>query len=130
MKAVPVVDLKAQYHSIRSEIDNVISRVLERGAFILGDEVAACEQEFAAYCGTAYGVGVDSGTAALHIALLACEIGEGDEVITTSHTAVATVAAIEMAGARPVLVDIDPLFYTINPARMETAITPKTRAII
>lgn len=130
MTTIPVVDLKAQYHSIRPEIDEAISHVLERGTFILGDEVAAFEQEFASYCGTTYGVGVDSGTAALHIALLACEIGAGDEVITVAHTAVATVAAIEMAGARPVLVDIDALRYTIDPDRIEAAITPRTQAII
>jgi len=130
MKKVPVVDLKTQYHNIRFEIDEAISRVLARGVFVLGEEVAAFEQEFASYCGVAHGVGVDSGTAALHIALLACEIGEGDEVITTSHTAVATVAAIEMTGARPVLVDIDPLRYTIDPEQIKAAITPRARAII
>src|SRR4051812_26740231 len=119
MKSIPVINLKAQYQSIGPEIDEAISRVLGRGTFILGDEVAAFEQEFASFCGAAHSVGVDSGTAALHIALLTCEIGKGDEVITSSHTAVATVAAIEMSGAHPVLVDIDPLCYTIDPKRIE-----------
>jgi dTDP-3-amino-3,4,6-trideoxy-alpha-D-glucose transaminase len=130
MQEIPVIDLKAQYQSIRSEIDPIVSRVLEHGTYILGEEVAAFEREFAAYCGAAYGVGVGSGTAALHLALLACGIGPGDEVITVSHSAVATVAAIEMAGACPVLMDIDPPFYTINPARMDAAITSRTRAVI
>ncbi len=88
------------------------------------------EQEFASYCGVAQGVGVGSGTAALHLALLACDIGPGDEVITVSHTAVATVAAIEMSGAQAVLVDIDPLRYTIDPEKLEAAVTPRTRAVI
>lgn len=130
MQEIPVIDLKAQYQSIRHELDPVVSRILEHGTYILGEEVVAFEQEFAAYCHVNYGVGVGSGTAALHLALLACGISPGDEVITVSHSAVATVAAIEMAGACPVLVDIDPLFYTINPARMEAAITSRTRAVI
>jgi dTDP-4-amino-4,6-dideoxygalactose transaminase len=130
MKAIPVIDLKTQYRNIHHEIDEAISHVLERGTFILGDEVTTFEQEFASYCNAAYGVGVDSGTAALHIALLTCKIGAGDEVITTSHTAVATVAAIEMSGARPILVDIDPVRYTIDPDRIAAVITPRTRAII
>lgn len=127
---IPVVDLKAQYNSIRSEIDAAISQVLESGNFVLGQEVDTFEKEFASFCGVQYGIGVGSGTAALHIALLACGVGEGDEVITVSHTAPATVTAIEMSGARPVLVDIDPTQYTLNPEFFEAAITPRTRAVI
>jgi dTDP-3-amino-3,4,6-trideoxy-alpha-D-glucose transaminase len=130
MQEIPVLDFKTQYKNIRREIDAAVSRVLEHGVYILGESVAAFEQEFAAYCGVSHGIGVGSGTEAIHVALLACGVGPGDEVITVSHTAVATVAAIEMAGARPVLVDIDPLRYTINPDKFEAAITSKTRAVI
>lgn len=127
---IPVFDLKRQYASIRDEVGVALSRVFEKGYFILGEEVEAFEQEFAKYCEVGYAVGVGSGTEALHLALLACGVGAGDEVITVSHTAVATVAAIELTGARPVFVDIDPIRYTLDPARLETAITPHTRAII
>lgn len=105
---IPLADLKAQYHSIKEEIDRAISNVLESSQFILGDEVAAFEAEFAAYCGAAYGIGLNSGTSALHLALLAAGAGPGDEVITVPFTFVATVAAIIYTGARPVFVDIDP----------------------
>jgi len=104
--------------------------VLEGGWYILGEQVAAFESEFASRCGVAHAVGVGSGTAALHLALAACGVGPGDEVITVSHTATATVAAIELAGARPVLVDIDPMCYTLDPDWLEAAITPRTRAVI
>jgi dTDP-4-amino-4,6-dideoxygalactose transaminase len=121
---------KAQYLSYKSEIDTAISRVLDSGWYILGKEVKAFEKEFTGYIGVAHGIGVGSGTEALHLALVACGIGRGDEVITVSHTAVATVAAIELAGATPVLVDIDPEFYTIDPDKIESAITTHTKAII
>ena len=121
---------KAQYLSYKSEIDAAISRVLDSGWYIIGKEVKAFEEEFAGYIGVAHGIGVGSGTEALHLALRACDIGRGDEVITVSHTAVATVAAIELAGATPVLVDIDPDFYTIDPEKIESAITSNTKAII
>lgn len=127
---IPFVDLKAQYHSIKAEIDAAISNVLENSSFILGSEVAAFEEEFAAYCGSGIGIGVNSGTSALHLALLAAGIGEGDEVITTPFTFVATVAAIRYAGARPVFVDIDPVSYNIDPAGIEAVITPRTKAIM
>src|SRR3990172_3680887 len=94
-----------QYLSYKADIDAAISRVLNSGWYILGDELKAFEAEFASYIGVAHGIGVGSGTEALHIALAACGIGTGDEVITVSHTAVATVAAIELCGATPVLVD-------------------------
>jgi dTDP-4-amino-4,6-dideoxygalactose transaminase len=127
---IPFVDLKAQYHSIKPEIDAAIANVLETSAFVLGNEVAAFEREFAAYCGAGIGIGVNSGTSALHLALLAAGIGEGDEVVTTPFTFVATVAAIRYTGARPVFVDIDPRSYNLDPAGLEAAITSKTKAIM
>jgi dTDP-4-amino-4,6-dideoxygalactose transaminase len=130
MQEIHALDLKTQYQNLRHEIDAAVSLVLERGVYILGDSVTAFEKEFAAYCGVPQGIGAGSGTEAIHLALLACGIGPGDEVITVSHTAVATVAAVEMSGARPVLVDIDSLRYTINPEYLEAAITSRTRAII
>ncbi|MEW6240213.1 MAG: DegT/DnrJ/EryC1/StrS family aminotransferase [Chloroflexota bacterium] len=130
MTDIPIVDLKAQYYSIRAEVDAAIARVLERGNFVLGEEVAAFEREFADYLGAAFTVGVDSGTSALQLALLACGIGRGDEVLAPSHTAVATVAAIEMTGTRPVLVDIELSRFTLDPERVAPAITSRTRAIV
>src|ERR1035441_689305 len=127
---IPFVDLKAQYHGIKGGIDAAISKALENSAFILGPEVAAFEEEFAAYCGSKIGIGVNSGTSALHLALLAAGIGEGHEVVTTPYTFVATVAAIRYPGARPVFVDIDPRSYNIDPAGIEAAITEKTKAIM
>jgi dTDP-4-amino-4,6-dideoxygalactose transaminase len=121
---------QAQYLAHKSAIDTAISRVLGKGWYILGEETKAFEAEFASYIGVDHAVGVGSGTEALHVALAACRIGEGDEVITVSHTAVATVSAIEAAGATPVLVDIEPDFYTLDPARLEAAITSRTKAII
>jgi len=121
---------KAQYLAHRTEIDEAIRNVLERGRYILVEEVRSFEAEFASFVGVAHGIGVGSGTEALHVALAASEIGPGDEVITVSHTAVATIAAIEQAGATPVLVDIEPDFYTLDPARLQSVITERTRAII
>ncbi len=127
---IPFVDLKAQYASIREEIAPAICGVLERCQFVLGSEVAAFEAEFAAYCGTAHGVGVNTGTSALHLALLAAGIGRGDEVITVPFTFVATVSAIDYVGATPVFVDIDPRSFTIDVERIEAAITSRTKAIL
>jgi dTDP-4-amino-4,6-dideoxygalactose transaminase len=121
---------RAQYEAHRAAIDEAIRRVLESGRYVLGEEVAAFEREFASYIGVSHAVGVGSGTEALHLALAACEIGRGDEVITVAHTAVATAAAIELAGATPVFVDIEPDYFTLDPERLEAAITPKTKAII
>ena len=121
---------KEQYLHYRTEIDAAIAAVLENGRYILGDQVRGFEQEFAGYIHTSDAVGCGSGTEALHLALAACGIGVGDEVITVSHTAVATVSAIEMCGATPVLCDIDPLTYTIDPGKVEALITQRTRAII
>ena len=121
---------KAQYLSYKNEIDAALRRVVDKGWYILGEEVKAFEMEFAAYIGVDHAVGVGSGTEAIHLALMACGIGPGDEVITVSHTAVATIAAIELAGATPVFVDIEPYFYTINASYIEKLITARTKAII
>ena len=127
---IPFVDLKAQYRSIKSEIDAAIASVLESGQFVLGDEVTAFEEEFAAYCDARFGIAVNSGTSALHLALLAANIGPGDEVITVPFTFVATVAAIRYTGARPVFVDIEPESYTMDVNQLESAITKQTKAIL
>ena len=128
--SVPFLDLKTQYLAIKEEILSAVSGVLESTQYVLGSEVAAFEEEFAAYCGTRYGVAVNTGTSALHLALLAAGVGKGDEVITVPFTFVATVAAIVYAGATPVFVDVDPVTYTIDPERIKAAITSKTRAIL
>ena len=127
---IPFVDLRAQYLSIKSEVDAAIQGVLDSCQFTLGSEVAAFEEEFAAYSGAAFGVGVNNGTSALHLALLAAGVGPGDEVITVPFTFVASVAAIHYTGAKTVFVDIDPATYTMDPAQIEAAITPRTKAII
>src|ERR1700756_2657032 len=127
---IPSLDLKIQYQSIKSEIDAAIAGVLERGQFVLGSEVEAFEKEFAAYSGAAECIALNSGTSALHLALLAAGIGPGDEVITVAFTFVASVAAVIYAGAQPVLVDIDPRSFTMDPATIEAAITPRTKAIL
>jgi len=127
---IPFADLRAQYHSIKEEIDAAIADVLETSSFILGKHVAAFEEDFAAYCATPYAAGVNSGTSALHLAMLAAGIGPGDEVITVPFTFIATVAAIGYTGARPVFVDVDPVSYTMDPAKIEAAITSRTKAIV
>lgn len=126
----PFVDLKAQYISIKDEIDAAIAEVLESCQFVLGEQVEAFESDFAGYCQVSHALGVNSGTSALHLALLAAGVQPGDEVITVSYTFVASVAAICYTGARPVLVDIDPRSCTMDPARVEAAITPRTKAIM
>jgi len=127
---VPYLDLKAQYRSIKPEIDAAVARVLDTCQFVLGAEVAGFEQDFAAYCGAAECIALNSGTSALHLALLAAGVGNGDEVITVPFTFVASVAAVLYAGARPVLVDIDPRTFTMDPSAIEAAITPRTKAIL
>jgi dTDP-4-amino-4,6-dideoxygalactose transaminase len=127
---IPIVDLKKQYESIKGEIDSAISEVVESCQFILGPQVEAFEANFAGYCQSRYALGVNSGTSALHMALLAAGVEAGDEVITVSYTFVATAAAICYVGARPVFVDIDPLSCNIDPAKIEAAISPKTKAIM
>lgn len=121
---------QAQYLAHKPEIDEAIGRVLESGWYVLGNEAEAFEREFAAYVGVGHGIGVGSGTEALHLALKACDIGAGDEVITVSHTAVATIAAIELTGATPVFADIEDTYCTLDPDRLEQLVTPRTRAII
>lgn len=127
---IPILDLKAQYLSIKGELDAAVLKVLASTQYILGDEVAAFENEFAAYCETRHAVAVNSGTSALHLALLASGVGPGDEVITVPFTFVATVSAICYAGARPVFVDVDPVTLTMDPAKLEAAITSRTKAIV
>src|SRR4029077_2034479 len=127
---VPYLDLGAQYHSIKSEIDASIAGVLDTSQFVLGAEVARFEQEFASYCRAAECIALNSGTSALHLALVAAGVGPGDDVITVPFTFVASVAAIVYTGARPVLVDIHPVSYTMDPAQIEAAITPRTKAIL
>ncbi len=149
---IPVINLRAEYLALKPEIDAAVARVLDSGWYILGKEVAAFENEFAAYLSgelpmtngestrpspplaTRHSplacIGVNSGTDALQLALWACDIGPGDEVITVAHTAVATAAAIRLTGATPVFVDIDPVTYTLDPAGLAAALTPRTKAIV
>jgi dTDP-4-amino-4,6-dideoxygalactose transaminase len=127
---VPLLDLKAQWQGIRHEIEPALAAVLESQAFILGPEVAACEQAIAAYSACAHAVGVSSGTDALLLAMMTEGIGYGDEVVTTPYTFFATAGCIARLGARPVFVDIDPRTYNIDVASIEARITPRTRAII
>jgi len=127
---VPFVDLGAQYEALRAQIDAAIAQVLQNTNFILGEEVALLEQDFANYCEADAAVGVDSGTSALELALRAFDIGEGDQVITVANTFIATALAISNTGARPVLVDCDRNTYNIDVSRIEEAITPRTRAIL
>jgi dTDP-4-amino-4,6-dideoxygalactose transaminase len=127
---VPLTDLKAQYASIKEEIDTAIHRVIKKGQFILGPEVKAFEEEMAIYCVTRFAIGVASGTDALNLALLACGVKPGDEVITTPFTFIATAEAITQCGATPIFVDIDQHTYNLDATQIEQKITPNTRAII
>lgn len=127
---IPAFDLQRQHQSIRNELEAAFRKVMQSSRFVLDEEVEAFEREFADYLGAEHAVAVGSGTEALRIALLACGVRPDDEVITVSHTAVATVAAIELTGARFVPVDIDPARHTLDPARLHDAITSRTRAII
>ncbi|CAN5793223.1 DegT/DnrJ/EryC1/StrS family aminotransferase [soil metagenome] len=149
-RTIPFNALRAQYLAIKSEIDTAVARTLDSGWYILGREVEAFEQEFATYLANPQPafrhetqnvtgefshaalscVAVNSGTDALQLALMACDVGVGDEVITVAHTAVATAAAISLTGATPVFVDVDPITYTMSPSALEMAITPRTKAIV
>jgi dTDP-4-amino-4,6-dideoxygalactose transaminase len=129
MKA-PLLDLKAEYTELREEILPALDRVCQKSAFILGEEVEAFEREFADYCGTKHCVALASGTAALHLGLLALGVQEGDDVITSPNTFLATAEAITYCGARPVFVDIDPATENLDAKLLERAITPRTRAIL
>jgi dTDP-4-amino-4,6-dideoxygalactose transaminase len=127
---IPFLDLHAQHASIQDDVQQAIARVFASGQFILGDEVAAFESEFSGYVGARQGVAVNTGTSALHLALLAAGVGPGDEVITVPFTFVATVAAIGYTGARPVFVDIDLKSLTLDVTQLEAAITHRTKAIV
>jgi UDP-N-acetyl-3-dehydro-alpha-D-glucosamine 3-aminotranferase len=127
---IPMVDLTAQYQSLKLEIDREISAVLASGHFILGPNVQALETEAAEYCGVKHAVSCASGTDALHLALRAAGIGAGDEVITTAFTFIATAEAISYTGARPVFVDIAPATFNLDPALVEAAVTPRTKAVL
>jgi len=129
-RKVPFVDLRAQYETIKTEVQAEINAVLDRGDFILGDNVAQFEREMAEFCEAARAVGVDSGTSALEMALLAVGAGEGDEVITAANTFIATTLAISYVGAVPVLVEMDPNTFQIDVTRIEAAITERTKAIM
>ncbi|TAY06869.1 DegT/DnrJ/EryC1/StrS family aminotransferase (plasmid) [Rhizobium leguminosarum] len=127
---IPFLDIKAQYQSIKGEIDAAVLGVLASGQYVLGDEVAHFEHEFADYCNVKHAIAVNTGTSALHLALLAAGVGPGDEVITVPFTFVATVSAICYTGARPVFVDVEPVTLTMDPAEVEAKITPRTKAIV
>ena len=127
---IPISDIKRQYDSIKSEVDEAISAVFKESWFILGKQNESFEKEFASYVNTSYAVGVGSGTEAIHLALVAAGVGNGDEVITVPNTAVFTISAITFAGAKPILVDVDENNFLINVKNIEKAITKKTKAII
>ena len=129
-ESIPLVDLKAQYAAIRPAIDRAVQSVLDSTNFIMGPEVKAFEQAFAAFCAVEQCAGVASGTAALDLVLRSLNVGEGDEVVTVAHTFIATAEAISAVGARPVFVDIDPQTYTMDPQALAAAITSSTRAIV
>lgn len=130
MPAIPLTDLRAQYRTIRREIARAIQRVLDRGQFVLGPEGAALERDIAATCGAREGIAVASGTDALELALRACGVGPGDEVLTSAFSFFATPEAILAVGARPVFVDIDPVTCNLDPAQLDATRTRRTRAII
>src|SRR5512139_3339159 len=122
--AIPAENLTRQFAVLEAELQEALARVLPSGRYVLGPNVAAFEEEYAAYCGTKHAVGISNGTEALHLALLACGIGPGDEVITVPNTYIATVFAISYVGAKPVFVDVDPHTFNIDVAEIETKITP------
>ena len=130
MTKVPFLDLHTQYETIRDEIADAIQQVLDSSEFVGGPFVERFEEEFAGFCGCRYASGVSSGTSALWMTLLSLGIGPGDEVITVPNTFIATAEAISMCGARPVFVDVDEQSYTMNPALLEGAVTPRTKAVI
>ena len=127
---IPLVDLRTQHLALKDEIDGAIDRVVGNSSFILGEEVASFEKEFARFCQAKYAIGTCSGTSALHLALIACGVRAGDEVITTPSTFIATAEAISYIGAKPVFVDIEPDIYTIDPSKIKAAITERTKAIL
>jgi dTDP-4-amino-4,6-dideoxygalactose transaminase len=128
--SIPFLDLQAQLASIRPQVDAAVSSVFDSGHFVLGEEVTAFEEEFAAFCDSRHCVGMDSGISALELTLRAAGIGPGDEVITVAHTFIATVSAISFTGATPVLVEVNPDTYLMDSRSIEAAITSRTRAIV
>src|SRR5881396_1728214 len=130
METVPYLDLRAQYRPLRSEVLRALEEICESTAFAQGPMTSKFEAEFAAYCGVDHCVSLNSGTSALHLALRCLDVGPGDEVITVGMTFIATAWAISYVGATPVFVDIDPARRTMCPAKLETAITRRTKAII
>jgi dTDP-4-amino-4,6-dideoxygalactose transaminase len=129
-KNVPFLDMNSPYHELKAELDDAYQRVMESGWYILGQEVETFEQEFARYCNVRHCIGVGNGLEALHLILRAYGIGEGDEVIVPSNTYIATWLAVSYAGARPIPVEPDPRSYNLDPLRVESAINPRTRAIL
>src|SRR6266566_9282160 len=127
---IPLVGLQAQYQTIKHEVLAAFEEVLDHMQLFLGPHSRAFENEFATYCGCKYGIGLSSGTDALVLALRACEVGPGDEVITVANSFIATVEAIALVGATPVFVDIDPETYTLDWRQLDQVFTPRTRAII
>lgn len=127
---IPAEDITRQYQRIKDEVASAIAEVLPTGKYVLGPNVRAFEEEFAAYCQTRYSLGIANGTEALHLALLACGVGPGDEVITVPNTYIATVFAITYCGATPVFADVDPVTFNIDVSQIEARITPRTRAIL
>jgi len=127
---VPFVDLRAQYRSIRNEVLANIQQVLEKCNFVLGEEVRQFEEEFAAYCGVRFAIGVANGTDAIHLAVRAAGIGPGDECLIPANTFIATALGVSYAGARPVPVDADARTFLMDLGKLEKALTPKTKAVI
>ena len=127
---VPWIDLSIQHRELRAEINQAINNILDRCDFILGQDVSKFEEEFAAYCGTKFAVGVDSGLSAIELSLRAFGVGPDDEVIVPTHTFTATAAAVTFAGATPVFVDADPITWDIDVSKIEEVITPQTKAIV
>lgn len=127
---IPVEDVTRQYPRIKDEVEAAIAEILPTGKYVLGPNLNAFEQEFAAYCQTKYCLGISNGTEALHLALAACGVGPGDEVITVPNTYIATVFAISYVGATPVFVDVDPVTFNIDVSQIESRITPHTKAVL
>jgi dTDP-4-amino-4,6-dideoxygalactose transaminase len=129
-RPIPIVDLKAQLAGIRDEVDEAVARVLSSAAYVQGEDVRLLEREFAGFCGAAHACAVANGTDALHLALRAYGIGPGDEVVTVAFSFIATGEAVGLAGARPVFVDVEPATHTMDPSKLEAAITPRTKLIL
>jgi dTDP-4-amino-4,6-dideoxygalactose transaminase len=130
IRPIPIVDLKAQLAGIRHEVDEAVARVLSSAAYVQGEDVRLLEREFADFCGAAHACAVANGTDALHLALRAYGIGPGDEVVTVADTFIGTGEAVLLAGARPIFVDVEAATHTMDPSKLEAAITPRTRLIL